>query len=97
METKDQPIAYLLSEIIAKEGPIRVPHNEGHIHQICVDPAHRRQGAGLALIRHAVADFQARCTDRITVAHWAFNTASEALFTKAGFSPVIVTSELGGT
>jgi len=83
-----------MGEVFHKDGPIRHPHIEGHLHQICVDPDFRRQGLGLALTRHAVKDLQSQDIDRITVAYWEFNAASRALFSAAGFTPVMTTSEL---
>jgi len=92
-ETEGKTVAYLMTEVLHKEGPIRPPHTEGHLHQICVAPEFRRNGIGMALIQSAIAELETQKTDRITVAYWTFNSASMALFEAVGFAPFLITSE----
>lgn len=90
-----ETLGYAMGEVMHKDtGPIRCAHSEAHIHQICVTPQARRKGLATSLVRHLLADLNSQQPDRITVAYWTFNSASERFFEKMGFAPALITAEL---
>lgn len=84
--------AYALTELFAKGGPIRKTYTEGHLHQICVQSEHRRNGIGRWLVLHVLSDLRASGADRITVTRWTANDASALFFRSMGFVDETVTA-----
>ncbi len=65
----------------------------GFIHHIAVDPEHRRQGIGSALVMAARDWFVARGMAQWAVSYWLFNTASAGLMRKHGLEPAHLVAE----
>ena len=59
----------------------------GHLDQICVDKAFRRQGVGKALINEMIGRLRAKDIARWSADYWVFNTASAALMASCGATP----------
>jgi ribosomal protein S18 acetylase RimI-like enzyme len=76
----------------AVEGPdymsLRGP--AGVLHDIVVDPAHRREGIGRMLLDATLAWLDARGAPRVVLSTAVRNEAAQQLFTSAGFRPTMV-------
>jgi ribosomal protein S18 acetylase RimI-like enzyme len=76
----------------AVEGPdymsLRGP--AGVLHDIVVDPAHRREGIGRMLLDATLAWLDARGAPRVVLSTAVRNEAAQRLFTSAGFRPTMV-------
>jgi ribosomal protein S18 acetylase RimI-like enzyme len=68
------------------------------LHDIVVDPAHRRQGVGRALLEATIAALEARRVPRVVLHTAARNEAAHGLFEQAGFRRTMIemTRERGG-
>jgi ribosomal protein S18 acetylase RimI-like enzyme len=67
------------------------------LYDLVVDPAHRRQGIGSALLDAAFADFKARSAPRVLLFTADKNDGAQSLFERAGFRRTMIemTRELG--
>jgi ribosomal protein S18 acetylase RimI-like enzyme len=96
-ERADEVLGYAYAAI---EGPdymaLRGP--AGVLYDLAVDPAHRGQGVGRALLEAAVAELARRGAPRVVLATAARNAGAQRLFVRAGFRPTMIemTRELGG-
>ena len=70
----------------------------GVLHDIVVDPAHRREGIGRMLLDATLAWLEARGAPRVVLSTAARNEAAQRLFAGAGFRQTMVemTRELEG-
>jgi ribosomal protein S18 acetylase RimI-like enzyme len=70
----------------------------GVLHDIVVDPGHRREGVGRMLLDAAVAWLDARGAPRVVLSTAAGNEAAQRLFASAGFRRTMLemTRELDG-
>lgn len=70
----------------------------GVLHDIVVDPAHRRGGVGRMLLDATLAWLEAHGAPRVVLSTAARNEAAQRLFAGAGFRQTMVemTRELGG-
>ena len=75
------------------ENPFRQTRRWCEIDQIAVDPAWRRRGVGLALMRAALDEARARAMQSVELSSWAFNTDAHAMVRRLGFGPRVVTFE----
>ena len=75
------------------DNPFRQARRWCEIDQIAVDPAWRRRGVGLSLMRAALDEARARGLSDVELSSWAFNTDAHALFRRLGFEPRTVTFE----
>lgn len=66
----------------------RVIADEGDLLTLAVDPRHRRQGAGRALLAAAIEDVRAAGVHRFFLEVGADNPAARALYEQAGFQPI---------
>src|SRR5262249_50747572 len=57
------------------------------------EPAWRRRGVGLTLMRAALDEARARAMPSVELSSWAFNTDAHAMFRRLGFGPRVVTFE----
>jgi ribosomal protein S18 acetylase RimI-like enzyme len=64
------------------------------IEQIGVEPSHRRQGIGQALIQTALAAAAATSASDVELASWSFNADAQAWFTRLGFRPRLARFDL---
>lgn len=62
----------------------------GAIYDVVVDPAHRRNGAGRALLRAALEFLKQRECPRVVLSTATQNTAAQRLFESAGFRPTML-------
>ena len=62
----------------------------GVVHDLVVDPAHRGQGHGRALLEAAAAALAQRGAPRVVLSTAAGNEAAQRLFARAGFRPTMV-------
>jgi ribosomal protein S18 acetylase RimI-like enzyme len=62
----------------------------GVLHDIVVDPAHRRQGVGRMLLDGALAWLDAHGAPRVVLSTAARNEAAQRLFADAGFRQTMV-------
>ncbi len=62
----------------------------GLLHDIVVDPAHRREGLGRLLLDATLAWLEARGAPRVVLSTAARNEAAQRLFTGAGFRQTMV-------
>jgi ribosomal protein S18 acetylase RimI-like enzyme len=95
-EQEGNVLGYSYSEI---EGPdymsLRGP--AGVLHDIVVDPAHRREGVGRVLLEATLEALASRGAPQVVLWTAARNEAAQQLFAKAGFRRTMVemTRELG--
>ena len=88
------PIGFVLAFFRERpENPFRQARRWCEIDQIAVDPAWRRRGVGLSLMRAALDEARARAMPRLELSSWAFNTDAHAMFRGLGFEPRVVTFE----
>jgi ribosomal protein S18 acetylase RimI-like enzyme len=62
----------------------------GVIHDIVVDPEHRRAGVGRQLLEHALEALAARGAPRVVLSTAAQNQVAQRLFASAGFRPTMM-------
>jgi ribosomal protein S18 acetylase RimI-like enzyme len=62
----------------------------GVVHDLVVDPAHRRQGIGGRLLAAVVAALAERGAPRVVLSTAERNAAAQRLFAAAGFRPTMV-------
>jgi ribosomal protein S18 acetylase RimI-like enzyme len=62
----------------------------GVLHDIVVDPAHRREGVGRALLDAALKTLEERGAPRVVLSTAARNEAAQRLFERAGFRRTMV-------
>lgn len=62
----------------------------GALHDLAVDPAHRRAGAGLALLDEALRLLTAHGAPRVVLSTAYRNEAAQRLFAAAGFRPTMI-------
>jgi ribosomal protein S18 acetylase RimI-like enzyme len=62
----------------------------GALHDIVVDPAHRRQGVGRLLLEAAIAALEDRGVPRVVLSTAARNEAAQRLFAGAGFRRTMI-------
>jgi ribosomal protein S18 acetylase RimI-like enzyme len=70
----------------------------GALYDIVVDPSHRGQGIGKALLERTLAELAARGAPRVLLSTAEQNGAAQRLFARAGFRRTMIemTRELGG-
>ena len=70
----------------------------GVLHDLVVDPAHRRQGVGRMLLDATLAALAALGAPRVVLSTAARNDSAQRLFARAGFRPTMLemTRELDG-
>jgi ribosomal protein S18 acetylase RimI-like enzyme len=70
----------------------------GVLHDLVVDPAHRRAGIGRALLERMLAELAGRGAPRVVLSTAERNAAARRLFAEAAFRPTMVemTRDLGG-
>jgi ribosomal protein S18 acetylase RimI-like enzyme len=70
----------------------------GVIHDILVDPEHRREGVGRQLLQAALEALARRGAPRVVLSTATQNDAAQRLFATAGFRPTMIemTREAGG-
>jgi len=71
-------------------------HEAGFIHDLVVAPAHRRGGAGRALVASAIDWFATRGVRRVLLWTAPSNTGAQALFRRVGFQPSMIEMTLKG-
>lgn len=85
----DLVLGYSYSEM---EGPdymsLRGP--AGVLHDIVVDPAHRRNGVGRNLLEATLEALAARGAPQVVLWTAALNVAAQGLFARAGFRPTML-------
>jgi len=62
----------------------------GVLHDLVVDPAHRREGLGRMLLEATVEAFRALGAPRVVLSTAARNDPAQRLFTGAGFRPSMI-------
>lgn len=62
----------------------------GVLHDLVVDPGHRRRGVGRTLLDAALAFFQSRGMPRAVLSTAARNETAQRLFSSAGFRPTMI-------
>ena len=69
----------------------------GVLHDIVVDPSHRRKGVGRLLLEATLAVLEAGGASQVVLSTAERNEAAQRLFTRAGFRPTMLemTRELG--
>ena len=79
------------SDYMALRGPAAV------LYDLVVEPAHRRQGVGVALLDAAFADFTKRGAPRVLLFTAYKNHGAQSLFERVGFRRTMIemTRELG--
>ncbi len=62
----------------------------GVIHDLVVDPGHRREGLGTALLQAALRTLAERGAPRVVLSTAKRNEAAQRLFVNAGFRPTMI-------
>jgi ribosomal protein S18 acetylase RimI-like enzyme len=75
---------------IEPESWMELRHQAGYIHDVVVDPSHRRLGIGRALIASAMEWCAARGVRRVMLMAASSNTEAQRLFRQAGFRPTMI-------
>lgn len=60
------------------------------VDEICVSPAHRRQGLARALLERALAEARSQGVRDVELSSWSFNADAHAAFEALGFRPKVV-------
>lgn len=88
-ETTDAIVGYAYG---ALQGPdymaLRGP--AGLLHDLIVDPAHRREGVGAQLLSAMIDEFTSRGAPRLILSTAARNETAQQLFGKAGFRRTMI-------
>ncbi|MCP8316276.1 MAG: ribosomal protein S18-alanine N-acetyltransferase [archaeon] len=80
-EINDKVVGYIVGNmIISEEG-----RKEGHILDIAVDPAHRKQGVGKILIGHILEIFKKRGAEKVRLEVKLNNIEARRFYSKLGF------------
>lgn len=82
-------VAFLVGTV-EPEVPIFWVPECGWIHDVWVEPSHRRQGLAEALVEGAAERFRAMGVRQVRLHTGAFNDAARAVFAKAGFRTSVV-------
>jgi ribosomal protein S18 acetylase RimI-like enzyme len=69
------------------ETPWRYAHDMFYVHQIGVLAAHRRRGAGAALVGALRLEADSRGIELLALDVWTFNEDAQAFFRRQGFMP----------
>lgn len=82
------PAGYAYAEVIHQsETPWRYAHDIFYVHQIGVLAAHRRKGAGAALVGALRLEADSRGIEVLAIDVWTFNEDGHAFFKRQGFMP----------
>lgn len=65
-------------------------HRRIHVHQIVVDPRHRRMGVGSDLLRFVEAEAKVLAVDLLSLSTWLDNTPAQSFFAALSFKPLTV-------
>lgn len=84
--TPSELAGFLVAETL-DEIPIYLTRRYGFIHDLWVQPAHRRQGIAHALARECLARFHAMNLTQVRLDTAAANSSARALFERVGFTP----------
>lgn len=88
-ELNGQVVGYAYGELVAPDYmSLRGP--AGALHDIVVDPAHRKHGIGRQLLDAAIAALEARGAPRIVLSTAARNETAQRLFERAGFRRTMI-------
>jgi GNAT superfamily N-acetyltransferase len=92
-EAAETPISTVVGFLVATiepEVPIFWIPECGWIHDIYIDPAHRRQGLARALVRDAAARFATLGVKQLRLHTAMFNDHARTTFAAEGFRPCVV-------
>ena len=82
------PAGYVYASVSRHaETPWRLAYEMIYLHQIGVRAAHRRHGAGAALIAAVRAEAASRNVALLGLDVWSFNADAKAFFQRQGFAP----------
>lgn len=81
-------VGYLLGSICARQ-PFQKLHESGHIYDIVVTEAERRQGIGTMLLHEAFAFFKKKDHDTIMLSVSAKNSSALCFYEKHGFETYV--------
>lgn len=87
----DVPVGYLV--MLLRERPEdarRLARRSCEIEEICVCPAHRRQGVAHALIERVLREARLLGIDGVELTSWSFNASAHGAFQALGFRPMVV-------
>lgn len=88
-EDQERPVAFLVGTI-EPEVPIFWIPECGWIHDVWVEPSHRRTGIASALVQSAVERFDAMGVAQVRLDTGSFNEQARQVFARAGFRPCVV-------
>ena len=90
----DSVIGHMFCEVRERKGENMFPSKALYVDDLCIDAAHRGEGVGAALFKHAKREAARLGCDRITLTVWKGNTAAELFYEKMGMKPIETFMEL---
>ena len=74
--------------LVTEARPLFAPATYGKVDSVAVLPAHRGQGVGTALLRHAELWLRDQGCSEVRLNVWAFNSRAVRLYAASGYEPI---------